>query len=418
MKPDRLASCAALIAFCSPFAAQATVGVFEHGNGIKSMGMGGVGYSFAEETTALGANPAHALALSHRFDVGVDLFAAEAVATYDGNAAGPDESFASDGRTYYAIPQGGYSRRLSDRLGFGVTVLSAGLGPDYDGSPYERFGGSSRVSLGLASSSVVTALAYQLNKQHTVGASLNVGYQVLELKGLQFLDDPAVSSAPGKVTNQGKDGAFSVGFSLGWHGQLTPWLAAGVAYRSKSWTEKHEDYRGLVAEGGRLELPAIYGGGVTLTPIRNWTLALEFQHQAYSKEPAFSNKIEKLAEGNLLGSDNGPGFGLDDANVYKIGVRWQATPKLMLRAGYTYNTVIVQRSETLFAVLGCLTTSTNYSVGATYQIDDKWEVSAFAFDTPKRSVRGENSIPAEFGGGEITVSDKVSGIGFSLGRRF
>lgn len=405
-----------------PLQAQATLGLFEHGNGIKSMGIGGVGYSFAEETTVLGANPAHALALGNRFDIGVDVFRAEAEAIYENNNVNPDQfdpnqTRLSDGRRYYAIPQGGVSMALSERWAVGVAVLSAGLGADYSRSPYVRFGGGHRTSLQLASSSVVTALAYQLNEDHALGLSLNTGYQVLSVEGLEFLDNAALSESPGKVTNQGKDGAFTLGFTLGWHGRLTPWLSAGLAYRSKNWTEKHEDYAGLIAEGGRLELPSIYGGGIAITPAPNWTLVLEAQRYTYRKQTAFRNGIGGLEQGVLLGSADGPGFGFNDQNAYKLGIGWQATPKLMLRAGYIYNTKIVQPSETLFGFLGCLTTNMQYALGATYQLE-KWEVTGLFHHTPREYVYGRDSIPAAFGGGEANVSDMVIGLGISFGRRF
>ena len=413
---------AAFTLLALPVQVQATLGLFEHGNGIKSMGMGGVGYSFAEETTVLGANPAHALALGSRYDIGVDIFRAEAEAIYENNNLNPEqfdpnETQLSDGRRYYYIPQGGFSMALSERWALGVAVLSAGLGADYDGSPYERFGGAARTTLQLASSSVVTALAYQLNQNHALGFSLNTGYQVLSVKGLEFLDNAALSESPGKVTNQGKDGAFTLGFSVGWHGKLTPWLSAGLAYRSKNWTQKHEDYAGLVAEGGKLELPSIYGGGIAITPAPNWTLALEAQRYTYRKQTAFRNGIAGLEQGVLLGSADGPGFGFNDQNAYKLGIAWQATPKLMLRGGYIYATRIVQPSETLFGFLACLTTGMQYALGATYQLE-KWEVSALLHHTPKETVYGRDSIPAAFGGGEANVSDMVLGGGISFGRRF
>jgi long-chain fatty acid transport protein len=345
-----------------------------------------------------------------------DLFIPEAVASYEGNAAGPDASYKSDGRGFYAIPQAGMTRRLSDRWAIGATFLSAGLGPDYDGSPYERFGGARRSHLNLASTSLVTELAYRIAPAHTVGVGLNLGYQVLSVEGLEFVANEASSVAPRHVTNQGKDGAFNAGFSVGWHAQYTPWLAAGAAYRSKNLTQRHEDYRGLIAEGGKLELPAIYGGGFTLTPGAGWTISLEAQRYAYRKQRAFRNGLNRFAT-SPLGSDNGPGFGFNDQNAYKLGVRWQAHPRLALRAGYIRATQIVDENETFFGAFGCVTPTTQYSAGATWTVRD-WEVSGYGFNSPKREVDGENSIPDLLGGGEASVSDKVFGFGFSLGRRF
>lgn len=395
--------------------AWATLGLFEHGNGIQSMGMGGVGYSFSEESMGLSANPAHALLLENRYDVGVDMFISTAVARYRGNAAGPDADFESDGRDFYSIPQAGIVKHLSDRWAIGATVLSAGLGADYDGSPYERFGGAGRTHLTLASSNLVTALAYRIAPAHTVGIGINVGYQVLDAVGLEFLATPDSSVAPSHVTNQGKDGAFTGGFSVGWHARYTPWLAVGLGYRSKSMTQRHEDYRGLVAEGGKLELPAIYGGGLTLTPSTGWTIALEAQRYDYRKQRAFRNGLSQFAEAKL-GDDNGPGFGFNDQEAYKIGVRWQAHPRLALRAGFVHATQVIEETETFFAPLGPVTPTNQYTVGATWKLGT-WDLSGYAFDAGKQTVRGRDSIPAALGGGEADISNKMFGFGFSLGKR-
>lgn len=405
------------IAAFVPAPARATLGIFEHGNGIQSMSMGGVSYSIAFETTTLSANPAHALALGNRFDIGLDTFFAEGISTFSGNDAGPDDTWRSDGRSYFFIPQGGYSRRLSDRLGVGITVLNAGLGGDYTDSPYRRFGAGPRVSLGLASTSVVAAVAYRIWPHHTVGFSLNTGYQVLDAKGFEFLANEQASVSPDHVTNQGKDGVFTGGMSIGWHTELTPWMDVGAAYRSRNWTQRHRDYRGLVAEGGKLELPAIFGAGVTVRPFAGWTIALEAQRFDYREQRAFGNGIGELAKGHRLGSGQGPGFGFNDQAAYKVGVSWQVLPSLVIRAGFVHATQIVNQQETLFGVLSGVTGTNQASAGATWT-RGAWEFSWMGFNQPYSKVRGRSSIPDALGGGESDIANRVYGAGFSIGRRF
>jgi long-chain fatty acid transport protein len=399
--------------------ASATLGVFEHGNGINSMGMGGVTYSYATETTTLGANPAHALSLGDRWDFGTDVFWANAEGRYKGNALGPDgEVFNSDGRAWYQIPQGGYSKRLNNDWAWGITILNAGLGPDYHGNPYRRFGGTAnRATLYLASSSIVNALAYRLTDDFHVGASLNVGYQQLSVQGLQFLDNSASSVSPGHVTNQGLDGVFTFSAGLGFTWQITPWLTAGAAYKTKNYNAQHDEYRGLVARGGKLELPSIYGGGFTLKPFQKLVLVFEAQRLTYKSEAAFKNGLNKFPD-NLLGSNDGPGFGFNDLNAYKFGMEYAATPKLTLRAGFLWGTGLLTKDDTFFGFMGPLTHRETYTAGATYLWRDKWEFSGMGYATPIRPVPGRNSIPAALGGGEVDISDEVYGFGLSVGRRF
>tara|TARA_R110000850_G_scaffold70053_1_gene155283 strand:- start:30 stop:1208 length:1179 start_codon:yes stop_codon:yes gene_type:complete len=357
---------ATLLCACAlaPASAHAALGIFTHGNGIKSLGMGGVSYSIAEESMALAANPAHAAGLGKRIDVAVDVFGPQSNARIYGNAAGPDMRYRTDAKRAYMIPQGGFNLPLTEKLSFGLTLLSAGLGPDYPDSPYQRFGGATRTNIQLASTSMVSALAYQLAPKLVVGLSANLGYQQLRLQGINFLS--AISERPGKVSNQGKDGSASAGYSVGMVGELTPQLRFGMAYRSKSWTGRHTDYSGLLPERGRLELPAIWGAGFTATPLPQLEIALEYQRYEYANEPAFANRLGALAAGHLLGSSEGPGFGFKDQSAYKLGVQWQATSQLTLRGGYISASQVMRESENLFGILGTLPTTTHYTAGASY----------------------------------------------------
>lgn len=405
----------ALLACIPP--AQATLGVFEHGNGIKSMGMGGVGYSIGEESTSLVANPAHVIGLGERYDLGVHGVTPRGDVEVEDNAAGPDSRHRNTGRRYFFIPQGGFTLALGERWALGVAASSAGVGPDYPNSPYARFGGAERSSLFLTVAGLSTALAYKVNANHSLGASLNLAYQTLSLEGVNFIG--AVSSDPDRVSNQGKDGEFGVGFTIGWHGQLTPQLAAGVAYRSKTWTGKHEEYRGLLPEQGRLELPQIWGAGLAYALATDWTLAFDFQRFQYSGQTAFGSSVTRLdpASGVLFGDDQGPGFGFKNQNAYKFGLAWKASPEWTLRAGYLDATQMVSRQETLFGMLAPVAGTRHYTVGSTWA-RRLWEISAHGAWSPRDSVDGKNSIPAAFGGGEANVGFESIGLGLSVGRKF
>lgn len=129
---------------------------------------------------------------------------------FDGNAFGTDFDYVNDGRRFLYVPQGGFSRQINDRWAFGATIFSAGLGPDLRRSPYERYGSARRFSFFLFNSGISLATGYRLNEHHNLGFSLNLGYQQFSLNGLEFVDNPAFSETPGKVTNQGKDGSFNV----------------------------------------------------------------------------------------------------------------------------------------------------------------------------------------------------------------
>lgn len=401
--------------------ALASLGPFEHGAGIKSMGAGGISYVNAQETTALSANPAQASSMGRRYDLGLDVLLLYPDSSIEGNAIAPDFRSASDGRRWYLIPQVGISLPLNDRWTFGMTMLQAGLGPDYPESPYARFGGAPRASLTLGSGSIVSALAWRPVENHSFGFGLILGYQFLEVKGMQFLasSDPQlrVSKHPDKVTNQGKDGGYSIGYTLGWTGELAPGFSAGIGYRSKSWTQKLDDYRGLLPDEGSLELPAAYGIGLSWRVAEPWTVAVEWQRYEYESERAFRNSISALSSGHLLGSSKGPGFGWEDQNAFKLGVTWDVRSDLVLRAGYVHADQIIQESDTLFTLMAPAVMTTHYTSGLTYVWKD-WELTGALAYCPKQDVNGQGSIPPAFGGGEAQVRNEFFSAGFSLGRRF
>ncbi|MDD3765114.1 MAG: outer membrane protein transport protein [Nevskiales bacterium] len=343
--------------------AQAAYGPFEHGYGIKSMGAGGIGYTSAEDSYWISANPATAVTLGTRFDLGLDWVTVLPTARIRDNAAGPDENYSSDGQRQFPIPQVGFVMALNERTAFGMNMFSAGLGTDYKRNPYARFGADPRGGLSLGQSGISSTLAYKLTDRHALGASLNVSYEVLEVKGVQPF--AALSENPDKFTNQGYEGGFGVSFTVGWHGQLAPGLTGGLAYRSKTWTQRLDDYAGLLPEQGKLELPAIWGGGLAYALSPTLNVAVDYQRTEYASEAALGNPIGQLNQGHLMGSDDGPGFGWDDQNIYKLGIVWKARPDLTLRAGYSHATQIVQTSETLFNLLSPVVGEDHYTAGAT-----------------------------------------------------
>ena len=340
---------------------------------------------------------------------------------FENNLLGPNERYKADGQTVYPIPQGGLIRHLDPRWTFGVTLFSAGLGPDYVRSPYARFGAAARSSLTLVSSGANLAIAWKPTQDHALGLAVNPGYQIVTVKGLQFAQNtlPLLrqSETPGKTTNQGADGAFTLGATVGWHGLLAPTLAGGLSYRTKTWSQRHHEYRGLIPDQGRLELPAIWGGGLAWMPVEWATLAFDYQRFEFASEKALGNPISRLSEGKLLGSNDGPGFGLRDQEAYKFGLAWNASPSVTLRMGYIHATRPTQPSETLFNILASMNTTTHYTAGFTWALKG-WEISGAYAHAPRNRVEGEGSVPLLFGGGEANHGFGIEAFAISVGWGF
>ena len=403
------------------FNAHATLGIFEHGSGIKSLGFGGISYVGSSESTALGANPAQAIAVGNRFDAGVDVLRVSGGAEIIGNAAGPDESFQFKSNQY-PIPQAGVNVKVGERWAFGVTAFAAGLGPIYPQNPYARFAGpddngvsdSGQTSLKIGGLSLVAAHA--LDDHNSIGMSLNLQHQWLSVEGL--LPFAAVSESPDAVSNQGPHVSYGMSVTFGWTGKITPWLDAGLSYRSQAMQLRIEEYRGLLPDQGKLETPAIFGGALLARPAEGWRVGFEYQHYAYQRSNGFGNGIDRLAAGQPLGSTNGPGFGFNNQNVYKLGVEHQLLPSLVMRSGFIYSTQVLSRHNILLNQQSPGTPKFHLTLGGTWTVADVHELSAFFAITERSRVRGLNSIPDAFGGGEATISNRPMNLGISYGRRF
>ncbi|WP_169577464.1 OmpP1/FadL family transporter [Sinimarinibacterium sp. CAU 1509] len=404
------------ILWAASLPAHAAYGPFEHGYGIKSLGAGGIGYTSAEDSYWISGNPATAATLGARYDIGLDWVTVLPSGRIYDNAAGPDETYSSDGTRQFPIPQAGWIRPLSDQLTLGISIFSAGLGTDYTHNPYERFGGDPVGGLAMSQSGIVSALAYKPSPQQAIGISLNVSYQTLDVKGIQPF--AALSENPDKFTNQGNDGAFGIGFTVGWTGELAPGLSAGLAYRSTTWTQRTDDYAGLLPDQGRLQLPAIWGGGLAYALRQGLTVAVDYQRVEYASERALGNPVSRLDQGHPMGSDNGPGFGWQDQDIYKLGLVWNLTPTLTLRGGYSHASQIVARTETLFNLLAPVVGQDHYTAGASWQSKSGWELSGYAAVLERKNIHGQQSIPDALGGGEANVKNDMYMWGVSVGRPF
>lgn len=305
---------------------------------------------------------------------------------------------------------------------WGVTAFAAGLGPIYPQSPYARFAGpddggasdSAQTSLKIGGLSLVAAGA--LSDDHSLGLSVNLQHQWLSVEGL--LPFAPVSETPTAVSNQGPHVSYGLSFTFGWNGRLTSWLDAGLSYRTQAFQLRIEEYRGLLPDQGKLELPAIFGGALIARPADGWRLGFEYQHYAYQRSNGFGNGIDRLGAGRPLGSTNGPGFGFNNQNVYKLGIEHQVSKSLVLRTGFSYATQVLSKHNILLNLQSPGTPKFHATIGATWTIAGVHELSGFFAASDRRRVRGENSIPEAFGGGEANISNQSLNLGISYGRRF
>jgi long-chain fatty acid transport protein len=417
----RAAVAAAFVPLLLPPAALATNGYFSHGYGIKSIGMAGAGIALPQDAIAAAINPAGMAMIGNRVDFGLNWFRptgreAQVVGgplngtTYDGN----------DKKDFF-IPEFGYNQMLNNAMSLGVSVYgNGGMNTDYK-TPFPLFG-SSNPGVDLSQLFVAPTLGYKVTPEHALGISLNLAYQRFKAHGLENFTAPSgpmqFSAFPADVTNRGYDSSFGYGLRIGYLGQLTPNFALGLTYQTKTKMDEFDKYRGLFAEQGGFDIPANYGAGVAFTPVAGLTIAADVVKIEYSGIASINNPLLPNLFQAQLGTDGGAGFAWQDVTAYKLGVQYAINPQLTIRGGYNYGEQPIPASETLFNVLAPGVVEDHWTLGATWTLANGSELSFAYMYAPSKTVRGVNSIPAPFGGGEVNIKLKEMSFGIAYGWKF
>jgi long-chain fatty acid transport protein len=192
---------------------------------------------------------------------------------------------------------------------------------------------------------------------------------------------------------------------IGWIGQLTPTLSAGAAWSSEVSMTEFDQYAGLFANGGEFNIPESYGAGLSWQATSALTVAADWQHIRYGSIPAVGNSLAPLLAGTALGAADGPGFGWENSDVLKLGLRYELSEKLTLRAGFSHMDQPIPDSETFINILAPGVIEQHASVGASWRPRGKesgeWTLAyTRGLDN---TVRGNGSIPPPFGGGEASL---------------
>jgi len=426
-------SCALGIA--APASVFATNGMFLIGYGNKSRGMGGVGITMTHDTLASAANPATmAFIKGNQFDIGGDLFQANAEASLgeDGVYLGrvtveskPDHMAITPG--LYIMPSLGASWNDGD-LSYGFTMVSVGGGgsryePNVYNSVIQGADTSHKMGVSLILMNINPTIAYKLDKNNSIGATLVIGLQIFKSYGLEYFQTFTESDSPDHLTDQGTDVAYGAGIRLGWMGNfMENKLSLGAEYTSQTYMSEFDDYSELFAEQGKLNTPGNIGIGASYKFIEDLTIALDINYIMYEDIPAIANLGPGQGPGgalyvtgpeaNQLGKDEGLGFGWNNQTVYKLGIAYAYDPKWTLRGGWNYGkSPINSERDILFSMVAPATTEHHLTLGASYQYQEDIEFN-FSYS---HGFENTQYGPTFIGGyGDISMSTDALGASMSM----
>ena len=424
MKIRPLVHAAVLPLVFLPGLALATSGYFATGYCVKSAGMGGVGIALPQDGLAAATNPAGTAFVGDRVDLGLTWFMPNRSAEITGSMApGANGDYSGNDKRNFFIPELGYVKQFSPQLSGGVAIYgNGGMNSDYATNPLRAFGGTGNAGVDLSQLFISPSLAYKVAPDHSIGIAVNIAYQRFKAYGIPPMFG-MFSESPSNMSDNGYDSSWGWGGRIGYTGKITPELTIGATYATKTYMGSFNKYQGLFAEQGGFDIPANWGLGVAWKAIPALTLAFDYQRIQYSGVKSISNPIDNLFPitqfgfNNQFGSTNGPGFGWEDVNVYKLGAAYEIGD-WTLRGGYTYVTQPIPQSQTFLNIYAPGVVQNHLSLGATWATSKTGELSFNYIHAFENTVNGSGSIPPAFGGGEANLTMYQNSFGVAYGWKF
>ena len=406
-----------------PTSGFATNGYFAHGYGTKNKTMGGAGVALPQDSLAAATNPAGMAFVGNRFDFGMEFFAPQRAYIITGSSVPSFNQGQRSENSFFVVPSMGVNFILPWQDTFGISVYgNGGMNTEYSkevfGAP---FGGTGPTGVDLIQLFVPLTYAHKITPTASVGVSVIPVYQQFKATGLQPFT--FISSQTSKVSNNGYASSSGVGYKVGGQMDIPGDVTLGVSYQGKIDMSEFDEYAGLFPENGNFDIPSSYTLGAAWKVMPNLTLVFDYQriNYTYSKAVSNSSQLPPPVTTNTLGTENGPGFGWADIDIYKLGMQY-ATGSWIWRAGWNKGDNPVEadpvnsNGEVMFNILAPGVVEDHYTLGFTKTLTPTVEINVGYMYAPKVVVTGTN--PVIFGGGTTTIYLYENSVEMSLGIKF
>jgi len=428
----RLIASAIIAGLSVPATSYATNGFFLIGYGAKSRAMGGVGVAVGQDGLATAFNPASMSDVADKLtdednvllDIGADIFKPKSAVYHDSNSLltptavdqetdSPSTFFSQNG--YYLLPALGFVAKIDNQLSWGFSMVGNGAASQYDQSlpagdtshffNFNGLGGD-KVEIRLMNLQMLPSLAYKIDDNNTIGATLVVSFSLFKASGLGAFEELGFGATAGNLSDMGTDTAWGGGIRLGWKGKfMDDKLHMGLNYSSRTYMDEFDKYENLFAEQGDFDIPSNYALGVAFDFTSDVTAYFDVQQINFSEVASVGNKGPLVTGDNFfpcgsiecgaLGADEGLGFGWEDQTVYKLGISWAYSPEFTLRAGYNHADNQIPDDQVLFNMLAPAVVEDHLTLGASYKFDEDIELSASYVHGFENTVTGPTSFQPE-----------------------
>jgi len=394
------AGAVAAVAALAASPALATEGYFSHGFGAVNKSMAGAGVALSMDAMSQANNPASLTGVDSQFTADISIFSPHRSHTVTGAPSGGGGtfplnpgSFDSD-REYFVIPGMAGSYSIDDASAYGWAIYgNGGMNTTWKEPAGGVFGGG-KTGVDLAQAFLQFTYARELSPGISVGISPILVAQRFKAFGLVAFS--GFSSNAAALTDNGYDWSYGYGGKLGVQAEIGGGFSVGAAYQSRMYMTEFDKYAGLFAEQGDFDIPASLQAGFGWDSGAGVKIALDYKRIFYSDIDAVANPMLPnlvSAPGNL-GSNNGAGFGWETINAYKLGVEWQVSPVIAVRAGIGINDNPIGSNDVMFNILAPGVQEQHYTAGLTWQVSPNSAVNFGLMYSPTSSVSGPNPLEA------------------------
>ncbi len=405
-----------------PGVAMATNGYFGHGYGVKSKGMAGAGVAMPLDAMDATLNPANMVNVGSRIDAGITWFSPRRSYTVEqvGPFLGPDTgafslipgTFQSDNENFL-IPNFAWNHMLSDVSSIGITLAgNGGMNSEYPnvtapGAPTGTYYAGT-AGIDLMQLATMVTYAHQVTDAVSLGVSGIFAFARFKATGLGSF--AAFSTDPANVTGNGYETSSGFGVKVGITGEVTEGFSLGASYQSKIDMSELDGYAGLFAEGGDFDIPSTWTIGAKFSPSKEHTILFDYQRIDYTDVAAISNPMMPnlgMCFGgdftSCMGGSNGPGFGWEDLNVYKIGYQYDAG-NWQARAGFSTNDGAIPDSEMMFNILAPGVVENHWTAGFSTNVGKSSSLDFSFMYAPSVEITGGNPLAATPAGDTQLIS--------------
>lgn len=125
--------------------------------------------------------------------------------------------------------------------------------------------------------------------------------------------------------------------------------------------------------------------GIAADVMPNLTLMADYRRIWYNSVKSVGNPSTNPPP---FGTNNGPGFGWQDVDVFKVAAEWRMSTELTWRAGYAYNTSPIESRDVMLNILAPGVVQHHFTGGFEYKFGPAWSFEAAVMFVPESEVRG------------------------------